>query len=78
MKKIGRIINTRGFQIWFCVVCLAAFTWPVLTSREGSLLIFTYKYIFAAWGVVVILLFFISRFLKSETGKEDGGDSTDV
>jgi hypothetical protein len=54
----------------FCLSVLA-FSWPVINYSNIDRLIIIFKYIFGAWGIIIALLFLISRSLASGAGSED-------
>ena len=57
MDRLKKLAEQTAFQIWLFFLCLILFNWPLLTviplDRQGCL----FLYIFAAWALVILLLF---------------------
>ena len=60
MKQRKRPFRKPAFSVFLFIACFVLFGWPLLSlvdSHPASMFI----YLFVTWGIVIIVLFFMSR-----------------
>jgi hypothetical protein len=60
MKQGKGLLRKPAFRVFLFLVCFVLFGWPLM-SVVGSQPAGMFIYLFAVWGIVIILLFFMSR-----------------
>ncbi|MFH1117293.1 MAG: hypothetical protein V1792_25525 [Pseudomonadota bacterium] len=69
MERFRELLRQTEFHVLLFFVCLFLFGWPLATSVDVNQLELMFVYIFAAWSIVVLLLFLVSR------SQDDGDDA---
>ena len=74
MKRGQRVLGSSAFAVLVFVISLVLFHWPFLADdghwTPGQL----YLTMFAAWGLVIFLVFLFSWFLPSSADENDPAD----
>jgi hypothetical protein len=70
--RTRRLLHHPAFRPLVCLAALIAFSWPLIARNPagGWTCRGLYYYVYAAWGLVIGVLFLMSR-----GGGEDGGRS---
>lgn len=81
MDRLKKMLRQKEFHIF--VVCLFSilFSWPFIAIPEKKGPTGIFIYLLLVWGIMIVLLFFMSRSFGKKTKGEDGtrrGGSTDV
>jgi TRAP-type C4-dicarboxylate transport system permease small subunit len=73
MDKLKRLFSRAEFHIFFACLCLVVFSWPFVSmsgsSRHPADAVFLY--LFLPWGIVIVLLFLMSRSYDAAPSPED-------
>jgi hypothetical protein len=81
MEKVKSLFRKSAFSIFLFFATFILFSWPILSivNKGHPKLLFTY--LFSAWGIIITLLFFMSRSYDKSShtrGKSVKGKDTDV
>jgi hypothetical protein len=80
MEKVRNLFRNSGFGIFLFFISFILFSWPILSIVNDGHPKLLFIYLFSAWGIIITLLFFMSRsYGRSDrnNGKsleEDGPD----
>ncbi|MGE5707296.1 MAG: hypothetical protein ACM3YO_03105 [Bacteroidota bacterium] len=67
MKTDGKNqFGQPGFQVWLFLLCLLLFNWPILSIIPPARQDWLYGYLFSVWGMIIFLLFLVSRSLGDD------------
>ena len=55
------MLQQPEFSVALFIFCLSAFGWPFISIPGADAPIHMFCYLFAVWGLVIVLLFIISR-----------------
>jgi hypothetical protein len=72
MKRTGYLADKPGFSLFLFFLCLALFSWPLLSVALSSGAESIFNYLMAVWGVIILILFLSrrSRDCIASTGKD--------
>jgi hypothetical protein len=81
MKNLRNLFQNESFHKFLFFIAIIIFNWPFLTvlGEKGTKSVFIYLYL--AWGLIVLLLFFIAQSHKAEESGYNGmkkGEAADV
>lgn len=76
MERLKALLRQTEFHLLLFVLCMVLFGWPVVTFSDMHRLEVMFAYLFAAWALVIFVLFLVSRSLESadESKKSDDGE----
>jgi len=77
MKKLVSIIKQEEFRVFFFLLALLMFVYPLIAPSILARLDFLFCYLFIAWFIVVAVLFYAFRNHDAPQ-KQDDNDNTDV
>lgn len=60
MKQRKSLFRKPAFSVFLFIACFVLFGWPVLSLVDGQPARM-FVYLFVTWGILIIVLFFISR-----------------
>jgi len=71
MERLKTLFRQTEFHglLFFCSLLLLS--WPVVSFSDVNRLKTMFVYLFLVWGVIVLLLFLVSRSLFTGNGPED-------
>jgi hypothetical protein len=75
MQRFKTLFRKSELQAFFACLVFLIFSWPILTILEPTRNGFVFFYLFAAWGLVIILLLVIAmshRKMESGQSSESG------
>ncbi|MBI5249625.1 MAG: hypothetical protein HY912_09030 [Desulfomonile tiedjei] len=71
MERLSSLFKQVGFHIFLFFLSLVLFGWPVVHFSDMNRLEPMFYYLFGAWGVVIFLLFLVSRSVSDQAGSEE-------
>jgi hypothetical protein len=71
MERLKALFRQTEFHVLLFCGSLLLLTWPLVSSSDVDRIQTMFVYLFLAWGVIVLLLFLVSRSL--DTGNESDG-----
>jgi hypothetical protein len=71
MDRLKALFRQSEFHALLFCGSLLLLTWPVVSFSDVDRIQTMFVYLFLAWGVIVLLLFLVSRSL--DTGNESDG-----
>ncbi|MCI4626681.1 MAG: hypothetical protein L3V56_12065 [Candidatus Magnetoovum sp. WYHC-5] len=77
MTKIKRLFRQSGFTAVLLIICYILFNWQYIGISETGHGYTTYSYLFIVWGIVIFLMFLVSRANYtglSQYSEEEEGD----
>jgi hypothetical protein len=74
MERLKALFRQSEFHALLFCGSLLLLTWPVVSFSDVNRIQTMFVYLFLAWGVIVLLLFLVSRSLGTGNGS-DGGES---
>jgi hypothetical protein len=74
MQRIGRLLQRPGFHVLTFVFFLFILVWPVLAIPGRSQLTCFFAYLFSIWALMVLALFFLSRYMGHADEDDDRED----
>jgi hypothetical protein len=80
MEKVRNLFKKSGFGIFLFFISFILFSWPILSIVNNGHSRFLFIYLFSAWGIIITLLFFMSRSYgrsarnNGNSVKEEGPD----
>lgn len=77
MKKLISILKQEEFRVFFFLLALLMFVYPLIAPSTLARLDFLFSYFFIAWFIVIAVLFFAFRNHDAPQ-KQDDNDYTDV
>jgi len=66
------MLRRTGCQVLVFCCFMLLLGWPLLTIPALKGIKATYLYLYGAWAGLIVLLFFISRALKSSSEEDEG------
>jgi hypothetical protein len=81
MKKFERLWPQAEFQVLLCVLFFLLLSWPFSPFSGGHALRVVFFYLFGVWGLMILVLFLLSRYVEewfTDGAGEDGEGPTDV
>ncbi len=64
MKKIRLLLIQPFFHFFLFLFSLMLFNWPIISIAEIQHSMTLFSYLFYVWGVIIFVLFLISRSLS--------------
>jgi hypothetical protein len=80
MEKVKNLFKKLGFSIFLFFIIFILFSWPILSIVNKGHPKLLFIYLFSAWGIIITLLFFMSRsydkssYTRVKSVKEDDTD----
>jgi len=74
MERLANLFRQTDFQTFLFVLSLILFGWPVVHFSNLGRFETMFYYLFVAWGIVIFLLFLVSRCLSDQPGPEESDD----
>jgi len=76
MERLKALFRQSEFHALLFCGSLLLLTWPVVSFSDVDRLQTMFAYLFLAWGVIVLLLFLVSRSLDTRNGSDgaEGGN----
>lgn len=62
IHKLKHMMGRTEFHLFLSLMCLLVFSWPFLATLEQQRPEDMFRYLFAPWAIVIVLLFLIDRF----------------
>jgi hypothetical protein len=81
MEKVKNFFKKSEFSIFLFFAAFILFSWPILSIVNKGHPKILFIFLFSAWGVIITLLFFMSRSydkLSNTKGKSVKEEDTDV
>ncbi len=72
MQRDKGTLARPGFLAFVCCLGLALFCWPLLVSPDYWIQPYSFYFLFAAWGLICLLLVLVSRSLSPRLPREPG------
>lgn len=73
MQRLKAVFSQQEFQVLLFFLAFVLFSWPVVSFSDFARLRSMFIYLFVLWGIIVFLLFLVSRSIDSnEEPGEDG------
>ncbi len=71
MERLKALFRQSEFHALLFCGSLLMLTWPVVSFSDVNRLQTMFVYLFLAWGMIVLLLFLVSRSLDDGNGSDD-------
>ncbi len=71
MERLRKLFKQTGFHIFLFFLSLILFGWPLVHFSNVKRLEVMFYYLFAAWALVIVLLFVVSRGLSESAETEE-------
>jgi hypothetical protein len=76
MQRFKTLFRKPELQAFFACLVFLIFSWPILTILEPTRNGFVFFYLFAAWGLVIVLLLLIAiSHRKMESGQSSESET---
>lgn len=75
MERFKSLLRQTEFHVLLFCVSIVLFGWPVVNFSDLHRLEIRFVYLFAAWGVVILLLYLVGRSLGEPTAPEENEDN---
>lgn len=72
MERLKGLLRQKEFHILLFFLSLFLFGWPVVEFSDVARLEAMFVYLFAAWSVVILLLYLVGRSLDESDESEQG------
>jgi hypothetical protein len=69
--RIKALFGQKDFHVLLFHVCLVLFGWPIVSFHSIERVQAMFIYLFLVWGVVIFLLFLVSRSVDVDDAPED-------
>ncbi|EKD24323.1 MAG: hypothetical protein ACD_81C00054G0005 [uncultured bacterium] len=69
LTKIAKMIDTNAYRLFILVFFVIVFSWPYMSFLEQVDYVVPFTYLFAVWGLCILVLMIGSR------NKDDSNDS---
>jgi hypothetical protein len=73
MQRLKSLFCQQEFHVLLFCLSLLLFSWPVVSFSDIDRLHTMFIYLFIVWGLIVFLLFLVSRSIQiQDESREDG------
>jgi hypothetical protein len=73
MQRLKALLCQQEFHVLFFCLAFVLFSWPVVSFSDIARLRTMFIYLFVVWGLIVLLLFLVSRSIEThDESREDG------
>jgi Na+/melibiose symporter-like transporter len=78
MQRFKTLFRKPEFHAFIACLILLIFSWPILTILEPTKNRFVFFYLFATWGLVIILLLLIAISHRKLGSEQSSKSETEV
>lgn len=71
MGRFKALFRQQEFQVLLFCLSLFLFGWPVVSFSDMDRLQTMFIYLFAVWGLIVFLLFLVSRSIQAPDASQE-------
>jgi hypothetical protein len=71
MERLRSLLRQREFHVLLFFLSAILVSWPFVTFSDVERLKVMFKYLFLTWGVIILLLFLVSRSLVDSSDSEE-------